>query len=399
MDGMTNLSPAVAAALDALAKGGVPKSADKPFQPLRTVDPTSLFGLHVPQREWIVQDWLPSGAVTANYADGGIGKTQLAQQLQTSGATGKPWLGLRVEPCRSFGLYCEDDEGELHRRQDAINRQYGICFGDLADMRWASGTGEDNVLIRFERDGEAFMTPRFNELIKQAQDFKARLLIIDTAADTFGGNENDRGQVRQYISNALAKAARDIKGAVLVNAHPSRTGLSSGNLDGGSTGWNNSVRSRWSLARPTDEEGREVLTSPERILTRRKANYSSVGDTIKIKWDDGVLIANEAAGGSFVDAISKTLGAEMAFLDLLAKCKDLNMNLSSVPNASNYAPRIFAKRTDAGGHTKREFEGAMNRLFSARKITMEAYGRSGDARSRIALTPEIEPLREDEAGG
>lgn len=188
MDGIPNFREA----LDALAKGAKPKIADKPFQPLRTVDPTSLFGLHVPQRRWIVQDWLPIPAVTANYADGGVGKTQLAQQLQTSGATGKPWLGLRVEPCKSFGLYCEDDEDELHRRQDAINRQYGICFGDLGNMRWASGTAEDNVLIRFERDGEAIMTPRFNDLIQQAKEFGARLLIIDTAADTFGGNENDR---------------------------------------------------------------------------------------------------------------------------------------------------------------------------------------------------------------
>jgi RecA-family ATPase len=382
MDGKTSF----AAALDALAKGEK-KRDTPPFVPLRTVDPTSLFGRHIPVRQWIVQDWLPVPAVTAIYADGGVGKTQLAQQLQTSCAIRQAWLGLRVEPCRSFGLYCEDDEDELHRRQDAINRHHGICFGDLGDMRWASGTGEDNVLIRFERDGEAFMTPRYDDLIKQAKDFGARLLIIDTAADTFGGNENDRVQVRQYISNALAKAAREIGGAVLVNAHPSRTGLSSGNLDGGSTGWNNSVRSRWSLARPTDEEGREVLASPERILTRRKANYSSVGDTIKIKWVDGVLLPNEPAGGGFLDAVSKTLGAEVAFLDLLAKCKDLNMNLSSVPNASNYAPRVFAKRTDAGGYSKREFEGAMNRLFSASKIMMEAYGRSGDARSRIALTP------------
>jgi RecA-family ATPase len=358
-----------------------------PYSPLRTVNPTALFGLHVPERRWIVQDWLPVGAVTANYADGGIGKTQLAQQLMTSCATSTPWLGLRVEPCRSFGLFCEDDEDELHRRQNAINAHFGLNFGDLEAMRWASGTGEDNVLIRFERDGEAFMTERFEELIQQTKDHGAKLLIIDTAADTFGGNENDRGQVRQYISNALARAAREIEGAVLVNAHPSRTGLSSGNLDGGSTGWNNSVRSRWSLARPEDEEGREILGSAERILTRRKANYAAVGDTIKIEWRNGVLVSNEPSGG-FMHAVNKTLGAEITFLDLVAKCKDLNMNLSSVPNASNFAPRVFAKRTDANGYTRREFEGAMNRLFSAKKITMESYGRSGDARSRIAAVPQ-----------
>jgi RecA-family ATPase len=362
-----------------------------PYSPLRTVNPTALFGLHVPERRWIVQDWLPIGAVTANYADGGIGKTQLAQQLMTSCATSTPWLGLRVEPCRSFGLFCEDDEDELHRRQDAINAHFGMNFGDLEAMRWASGTGEDNVLIRFERDGEAFMTERFEELIKQTKEHRAKLLIIDTAADTFGGNENDRGQVRQYISNALARAAMEIEGAVLVNAHPSRTGLSSGNLDGGSTGWNNSVRSRWSLARPVDEEGREILASPERILTRRKANYAAVGDTIKIEWRNGVLVNKEPPGG-FLNAVNKTLGAEMAFLDLLAKCDALNMNVSHGKTSPNFAPKVFSKRTDSGGYTMREFDGAMSRLFSASQIKLVDYGRKGDIRQKIArYAAEEEP--------
>jgi RecA-family ATPase len=237
------------------------------------------------------------------------------------------------------------------------------------------------------------MTPRFNDLIKQAKDFGARLLIIDTAADTFGGNENDRAQVRQYIGNALAKAAREINGAVLVNAHPSRTGLSSGNLDGGSTGWNNSVRSRWSLARPVDEEGREMLTSAERILTRRKANYSSVGDTIKVTWQDGVLVAQQTAGG-FLDAVSKTLGAEAAFLGLLDKCEALGMSVSASKNAGNFAPRVFSKRSDAQGYTLREFDGAMSRLFSASRIMLVQYGRVGDDRRKIAFQPGAAPEAE-----
>jgi hypothetical protein len=37
-----------------------------------------------PPRLWNVPDWVPRGVVTSLYGDGGIGKTLLAQQLDTS---------------------------------------------------------------------------------------------------------------------------------------------------------------------------------------------------------------------------------------------------------------------------------------------------------------------------
>ncbi len=93
------------------------KPAPAGFSP---IDPTTWHGVAVPEREWIVQDWLPVGHVTLLYGDGGVGKTLLAQQLMTSCATGSPWCGLAVQKCRVFGMFCEDDADELHRRQAAI---------------------------------------------------------------------------------------------------------------------------------------------------------------------------------------------------------------------------------------------------------------------------------------
>jgi RecA-family ATPase len=254
-----------------------------PYEPLRFISPTGLYQLPLPPREWIVEDWLPVGTVSLSYGDGGIGKSLLAQQLLTSCASGVPWCGLQVQRCRVMGLFCEDDEDELHRRQDAINTHHQIDFDELGDMRWASGVGQDNVLIRFESDGLPVMTERFNDLSKAAKQFGAKLVLIDTAADTFGGSENDRAQVRQYIGNALTKMARDIGGAVLVNAHPSRNGMKDGGtMDSGSTGWSNSSRSRWALTRPVVQDG-EPPDPDARILTRMKANYSSIGDAIKLR--------------------------------------------------------------------------------------------------------------------
>ena len=55
-----------------------------------------------PERKWIVQEWIPSGVVTGLYGDGEVGKTLLALQLQASMALGRKWLGVPVEPGKSF---------------------------------------------------------------------------------------------------------------------------------------------------------------------------------------------------------------------------------------------------------------------------------------------------------
>lgn len=347
----------------------------------------------VPSRQWIVPEWLPSGYVTLLYAGGGTGKTLLAQQLATSCATGKPWCGLAVEPCRTFSIFCEDDEGEMHRREDDICRAYGLHFGELGNMRWACPVGQDNALVRFGADNEMALTERFLDLLAQAKAFGARLVIVDTAADTFPGNENDRSQVRQFIGHALTRLAQEIGGAVLVNAHPSRSGMSaSGDLDGGSTGWSNSARSRWSLTRPEAEEG-STAEEDLRILTRRKSNHASIGDQIKLRWDRGVLMPEGRPITSGYSAAFRQAEVESVFLALLASCTASGVNLSMSRNSTNFAPATFAKRPDRKGCTKREFDAAMSGLVAAGRIRMEAYGRKGDCRSRIAAVP---PVPEDE---
>jgi RecA-family ATPase len=203
---------------------------------------------------------------------------------------------------------------------------------------------------------------------------------IDTAADVFGGNENDRAQVRRFIG-LLNRLAMDIGGAVLLNAHPSRAGLKTGDLDGASTAWNNTVRSRWSLARPTDGNGYEQPDTPERVLTRRKANYAVIGPTVRLKWVNGVLAPLTPEGG-IAGGISRAL-AEIVFLDLLDICEQQQIRVSDSGNSANYAPKVFAARPDSQGYTKREFRQAMATLFAKKKLRNIDYGRTGDARQRI----------------
>jgi hypothetical protein len=120
---------------------------------LAPIDPICWQDREIPERRWIVPDWIPHGTVTAIYGDGGVGKTLAAQQLMTACALGRPWLGKETTPCRTMGFLCEDGADELHRRQDAICRQYDVAFGDLENMRLFSRVADDNLLMTFDADG------------------------------------------------------------------------------------------------------------------------------------------------------------------------------------------------------------------------------------------------------
>ena len=64
--------------------------------------------------------------------------------------------------------------------------------------------------------------------------------------------------------------------------------------DSGSTGWSNSLRSRLFLRTPSLDNG-EVPDPNARVLQRKKANYATRNDEIKLRWRNGV-IEPEAAG-------------------------------------------------------------------------------------------------------
>ena len=354
-------------------------------KPPSPISPVSLKGLPIPARQWIVRDWLPCGVVTGLYGDGGIGKSLLAQQLQTATALGSSWLALPVERGATLGIYCEDSLDELWRRQADINAEYEADFDSLAAAHWLPRLGEDNLLMTFARNGVGELTPFHSHVLAAALDLKARLVIIDTAADTFGGNENDRSQVRQFVQRALGSIALRINGAVLLCAHPSRSGLASGEGDSGSTGWNNAFRSRLYLRAPALEDG-ERPDPDARVLERRKANYAGRNDELRLRWRKGII------GPEPVEAEGNTpfgkLAAEVVFLDLVREFEGRGRQLSVSTNASNYAPRAFAKlpAVNRCGYREGDLRRAMETLFAERKIETAPYGRKGDERRKIVVT-------------
>jgi RecA-family ATPase len=345
----------------------------------KVIDPRSWAGQPIPQRQWIVPDWVPCGVVTGLYGPGGYGKSLLALQLMTATALQRHWLGVPVaDAAPSLGVFCEDDEEELHRRQDAINTQlYGCDFADLGNMRLMPRLGDDNLLMTFARNGQGKVTNFFNQVRTAALDLGAKLIIIDTVADTFGGNQNDAGQVRQFVQFGLGQLARDTGGSVLACAHPSVAGINNDTGTSGSVQWDAAFRSRLYLGAPKKERDDEDPVDPDlRILTRKKANYARRDEAIDLRWSRGALVTEYEIDDRRPDA-------NTVFLQLLDKMTEERQNLSNNSRAGNYAPKVFLKRPERWDYRLRDFEKAMQELFSMREIQLKPYGRPSNQSNRI----------------
>lgn len=370
---------------------GRPRADDFSLEPLAIIDPIRLEGVPVPGRRWLWDGWIPLGHVTALYGDGGTGKSLLAQQLMTCCAARRAFLGSPVLPCRALGVFCEDDGDELHRRQAQINAQHAISFGDLEDMRWISRVGGDNLLMTFAADGHGRPTPFFFQLLTEAQASGVRLVVIDTAADTFGGNENIRPQVRQFIG-LLTRLAQAIDGAVVLLAHPSQTGRTTGSGDGGSTAWSNSVRARLYLRRP-EPVGGDVLDADLRILSRVKANYAQAGEELGLRYHAGAFTGDGAAApGAAEQTPDRQRAAEEAFLAGLAELAAKNLRCNVHKGQANHAPKVIREKTGLGAaFSEDELEAAMNRLIRADRIASVEEGPPSRRRSYLVITAPALP--------
>lgn len=247
--------------------------------------------------------------------DGGIGKSLALQQLGTAAAVGRAWLGLETKPCKSLMMFCEDDEDELHRRQARINAHYDCEYGDLEGMEFMARVGQESALAHFSRGGEVMQpTILFNQISEAASDLGAQIIVLDTVADVFTGDEIRRSQVRRFVT-LLRRLAVAVQGVVIMTAHPSLTGMSSGTGLSGSTAWNNSVRSRLYLTKSNnadDEDNAEARN--ERVLRTMKNNQAASGGKIPLKWADGVFMRTDLVRQ---DSIVDRLNLDRLLIDSL----------------------------------------------------------------------------------
>ena len=265
--------------------------------------PTPWSEIEEVNREWLIPNWLPANTVTMFTGQGGAGKSWLTLQVAceiASHAKSESWGKSNYQAPKPseyddstdndpkhivFATY-EDEPAELKRRLNALSSSFGWIESErevikkhlhIVDMRgvgsvWGPGAG-NHIAITGEllRTGEA--------LRKVCKDIGARLLILDPLSGAFGGNENDRTAVYDFVSSFrgwgdAAKCAMLVIGHLPKGADGRAAGFS------GSTAWEASARAMWLLATKEDKDDK-----PYYALQHTKSNYAMQQKDIPVAKD------------------------------------------------------------------------------------------------------------------
>ena len=381
-----NLRPVQEIGIDLSAMLALPVQPASPILPLRSGDEL-LQRVHRP-REWLIYGWIPDCQVTVLSGEGGTGKSLLALQLAVAAVTGGDWLGYSVRQRQVLYVAAEDDEDEIGRRLRDIHPHQRD--GDLRGLRIAPMAGLDATLARFAKGKELTLTPVQRALEDVCVKFSPGLLVLDTSADLFGGEENDRQQVRSFMTMLRGLALR-FRMAVLLLSHPSVSAMMTGRATSGSTAWANSARAVLLLEHDTlNENGRvHVNDADRRKLSLHKSNYSGKGASKMLRFGLGGFELDDDA-----PATANLAGADEKFLELFDLLTDQGHELSPAPISPSYAPLMFEAHALAGGFKKAAFKKAMARLLANNRLAIEKQGPPSKPRRLLARTkPAVDDVR------
>lgn len=255
-----------------------------------------------PEREWLVDNWLPAGELALLSGPGNIGKSLLVLQLACALATSREvacWLpkGEKEEaeppPLTNEGMPVvmanwEDSAPEARHRRFKLHAFGGCPWAEAPDVSehlhvlpmrghgpaWGpGGTGHISVMGELTRTGAA--------LRGYCEIHEARLLVLDPVSLALAVEENSRPLVSVALES-WAGWANDTGCAVLLTGHPSKVKEGEGNDYSGSTAWRGLVRSLWTLKPPKDDpDPNAAETCAE--LTLNKANYAKAGQVLNLR--------------------------------------------------------------------------------------------------------------------
>lgn len=266
-----------------------------------------------PQHRDVLEPIFPRREVTLLGGHGGIGKSMLALSLGAHVATGSPWGPFR-SVMGNVGYVSLEDEPETARyRLRWIVETYGLDANAVGTNLTLIDGSNSAPELAFEAMDEMTRTKRLVtdtramvELREQVRGLD--LIMIDGASDAYGGNENERRQVRTFV-RALRDLARENDAALVLLAHIDKSGArygTSGNTYSGSTAWHNSVRSRLALLQ--DDAGALVLQ-------HEKCQFCKPADPVPVKFvAHGVLVPLDADAAAAANANRARSDADVVFL-------------------------------------------------------------------------------------
>jgi RecA-family ATPase len=336
------------------------------IRPLQTVCPPAWHGVPLPPMRWLATHRIPAGDVTILSGDGGGGKTTVALQLAVSVEHDLgDWLGTTCEAGPVIFFSGEEPEGEMRRRLHRVAQKRGFEACDLENLHFHFASPEACLLGVARRDGTMAPTPLFDALAARALELRPVLIVVDSIAATFGGNQNDRVSARTFVA-LFRRLAQQADCAILLLDHPSLSGITSGTGRGGSMDWQNATRARLHLETIADEDG-----GTGRVLEVKKTNYGPAGEKVRLQWEDGSFVIEGAASAPHRAAANTT--ADERYLECLDAVTAQGRHVCHA-KGRGYAPKTFAEMPQAAGMMQRAFQIAQERLFAAGVIVNVPYG-------------------------
>jgi hypothetical protein len=258
MEHPRNLSGFDAAADQDAAAGGV-----HPYRLLTIVDIRNL-----PPVSWLIEGIIALGSLAVLYGQPAAGKTFLALAWALSVASGRPWLDRPVEKGAVLYISFEGVAG-FGPRITAWQRHVDVADGELSSAY-------------FVYDAERFVDHRAKARLEDTVasiDRPLRLIVIDTYARAFAGEENSAKDTGDFM--AFVDKVRVTTGAAVLLIHHS--GKDSDRGERGSTALRGAADTTMELRR-LDAEAL-VLANKKQRMSDPFEDLPLAFDTVEI--DDG----------------------------------------------------------------------------------------------------------------
>ena len=265
----------------------------------------------------------------------------------------------------------------MHRIVKDILDSRGQEFSDLKHGLHFITDEDDVTLGKADRDGTVKPTRSLLRLEKTVAAIKPALVLIENASEVFVGDERVRGPVAAFVRKLLGGLTRPSNAAVALIQHPSLSGLQDGTGRSGSTAWRNAGRwqHNFTAIKSGDDEDTDL-----RQLHLGKINYGKPGAKVQLQWKNGVFMPE--ASSSTAERAAAEAPVDNAFLACLDAATEQGIDVH-VTTGKGYAPSHFAQMPQAGGHSGKALEKAMQRLLDAKKIRNADYGPPSKVRKRL----------------
>lgn len=338
---------------------------------------------------WWLEDLIYERAVGCLYAPGGTGKSYVTLQMAVASALGEYFCGRPTVEGRTAIWSCEDDINVLQHRLDRIVKARGKAMSDLEDrIVLFDRTEQDNTMLRLDKTFDVQPNRLWDDFILTMERLEPALIVVDGLWNVYDGPENNRGIAYKVVTR-LKEIVQATGATVLVTAHPSLSGMASGEGTSGSTAWNGAWRYRLLLERPE-------RNGIERRLKSMKQNYGRDDDAISLAWDDeaGVFVHDIEESGTV--ATLKREAERQRFVDTLWKVIKAGRRVTmGGRQAMTHVTKVYAQERDWRGYPAAKLE----------KLAQECWDhgllRMGQVRdhSRRRIEDSLVPQSWDDSGG